>query len=183
MAKVAVILADGFEEIEALTVVDVLRRANITCHMVGFEDRVTGSHAIQVQADRVFDGDLSDYDLIVLPGGMPGSANLRDHELLIAELQKCEQVGKKIAAICAAPIVLNRAGLLKDKGFTCYDGVQEQIADGHYRKETVVVDGQLTTSRGPATALAFAYNLVEQLGGDANGLREAMLYRDVFGLD
>lgn len=183
MAKVAVILADGFEEIEALTVLDVLRRANITCHMVGFEAQVTGSHAIQVQADRVFDGDLSDYDLIVLPGGMPGSANLRDHELLIAELQKCEQVGKKIAAICAAPIVLNRAGLLKDKGFTCYDGVQEQIADGHYRKETVVVDGQLTTSRGPATALAFAYNLVEQLGGDANGLREAMLYRDVFGLD
>lgn len=183
MAKVAVILADGFEEIEALTVVDVLRRANITCHMVGFEAQVTGSHAIQVQADCVFDGDLSDYDLIVLPGGMPGSANLRDHELLIAELQKCEQVGKKVAAICAAPIVLNRAGLLKDKEFTCYDGVQEQIADGHYRKETVVVDGQITTSRGPATALAFAYNLVEQLGGDANALREAMLYRDVFGLD
>lgn len=183
MAKVAVILADGFEEIEALTVVDVLRRANITCHMVGFEAQVTGSHAIQVQADCLFDGDLSDYDLIVLPGGMPGSAHLRDNEQLIAELQKCEQVGKKIAAICAAPIVLNRAGLLKDKEFTCYDGVQEQIADGHYRKETVVVDGQLTTSRGPATALAFAYNLVEQLGGDANGLREAMLYRDVFGLD
>ena len=183
MTKVAVILADGFEEIEALTVVDVLRRANITCHMVGFEAQVTGSHAIQVQADRVFDGDLSDYDMIVLPGGMPGSANLRDHELLIAELQKCEQIGKKVAAICAAPIVLNRAGLLKDKVFTCYDGVQEQIADGHYRKETVVVDGQLTTSRGPATALAFAYNLVEQLGGDVTGLREAMLYRDVFGLD
>ena len=183
MTKVAVILADGFEEIEALTVVDVLRRANITCHMVGFEAQVTGSHAIQVQADRVFDGDLSDYDLIVLPGGMPGSANLRDHELLIAELQKCEQVCKKVAAICAAPIVLNRAGLLKDKEFTCYDGVQEQIADGHYRKETVVVDGHLITSRGPATALAFAYNLVEQLGGDANALREAMLYRDVFGLD
>ena len=183
MAKVAVILADGFEEIEALTVVDVLRRANITCHMVGFEAQVTGSHAIQVQADRVFDGDLSDYDMIVLPGGMPGSAHLRDNEQLIAELQKFEQVGKKVAAICAAPIVLNRAGLLKDKEFTCYDGVQEQIADGYYRKETVVVDGQLTTSRGPATALAFAYNLVEQLGGDADALREAMLYRDVFGLD
>lgn len=183
MAKVAVILADGFEEIEALTVVDVLRRANITCHMVGFEAQVTGSHAIQVQADRVFDGDLSDYGMIVLPGGMPGSVHLRDNEQLIAELQKFEQVGKKVAAICAAPIVLNRAGLLKDKEFTCYDGVQEQIADGHYRKETVVIDGQLTTSRGPATALAFAYNLVEQLGGDANGLREAMLYRDVFGLD
>ena len=183
MTKVAVILADGFEEIEALTVVDVLRRANITCHMVGFEAQVTGSHAIQVQADRVFDGDLSEYDMIVLPGGMPGSAHLRDNEQLIAELQKFEQVGKKVAAIRAAPIVLNRAGLLKDKEFTCYDGVQEQVADGHYRKETVVVDGHLTTSRGPATALAFAYNLVEQLGGDANALREAMLYRDVFGID
>lgn len=183
MAKVAVILANGFEEIEALTVVDVLRRANIVCHMVGFEARVTGSHVIQVQVDRVFDGDLSEYDMIVLPGGMPGSAHLRDNEQLIAELQKFEQVGKKVAAICAAPIVLNRAGLLKDKEFTCYDGVQEQIADGHYRKETVVVDGHLTTSRGPATALAFAYNLVEQLGGDANALREAMLYRDVFGID
>ena len=183
MPKVAVILANGFEEIEALTVVDVLRRANITCHMVGFEDTVAGSHAIQVQADRVFDGNLSEYDMIVLPGGMPGSAHLRDNEQLIAELQKCEQVGKKVAAICAAPIVLNRAGLLKDKEFTCYDGVQEQIADGHYHKETVVVDGNIITSRGPATALAFAYNLVEQLGGDANGLREAMLYRDIFGLD
>ena len=99
MAKVAVILADGFEEIEALTVVDVLRRANITCHMVGFEAQVTGSHAIQVQADRVFAGDLSDYDMIVLPRGMPGSAHLRDNEQLIAELQKFEQVGKKVAAI------------------------------------------------------------------------------------
>ena len=181
MPKVAVILANGFEEIEALTVVDVMRRANITCHMVGFEDKVTGSHAIQVQADRVFDGNLSEYDMIVLPGGMPGSAHLRDNEQLIAELQKCEQVGKKVAAICAAPIVLNRAGLLKDKEFTCYDGVQEQIADGHYHKETVVVDGNIITSRGPATALAFAYHLVETLGGDAESLRNGMLYTDVFG--
>ena len=88
MVKVAVMLAQGFEEIEALTVVDVLRRANITCDMVGFEEQVTGSHAIQVRADRVFDGDLSDYDMIVLPGGMPGSAHLRDNQALIQELQK-----------------------------------------------------------------------------------------------
>ena len=181
MPKVAVILANGFEEIEALTVVDVLRRANITCHMVGFEDTVTGSHAIQVQADQVFNGDLSDYDMIVLPGGMPGSAHLRDNESLISELQKCNQGGKKLAAICAAPIALNRAGLLEGKNFTCYDGVQEQIADGHYHKETVVVDGNIITSRGPATALTFAYHLVETLGGDAESLRNGMLYTDVFG--
>ena len=180
MPKVAVILANGFEEIEALTVVDVLRRANITCHMVGFEDTVTGSHAIQVQANRVFDGNLSEYDMIVLPGGMPGSAHLRDNESLISELQKCNQGGKKLAAICAAPIALNRAGLLEGKNFTCYDGVQEQIANGHYQKETVVVDGNIITSRGPATALAFAYHLVDTLGGDAKSLRNGMLYTDVF---
>lgn len=180
MPKVAVILANGFEEIEALTVVDVLRRANITCHMVGFEDTVTGSHAIQVQADRVFDGNLSEYDMIVLPGGMPGSSHLRDNEQLITELQKFEKIGKKVAAICAAPIALNQAGLLEGRNFTCYDGVQEQIADGHYSKETVVVDGNVITSRGPATALAFAYHLVETLGGDAESLRNGMLYTDLF---
>ena len=180
MAKVAVILANGFEEIEALTVVDVLRRANISCDMVGFEEQVTGSHDIQVTANRVFDGDLSDYDLVVLPGGMPGSANLRDNQALISEIQAFNQEGKKISAICAAPIALHQAGVLKDKHFTCYDGVQENISDGIYRKETVVVDGNLTTSRGPSTALAFAYELVEQLGGDAESLRVGMLYRDVF---
>ena len=180
MPKVAVILANGFEEIEALTVVDVMRRANITCHMVGFEDKVTGSHAIQVLADRVFDGNLSEYDMIVLPGGMPGSAHLRDNEQLVSELQRFEETGKKVAAICAAPIALNRAGLLEGRNFTCYDGVQEQIADGHYHKETVVVDGIIITSRGPATALAFAYHLVEILGGDAESLRNGMLYTDLF---
>lgn len=181
MAKVAVILANGFEEIEALTVVDVLRRANISCDIVGFEEQVTGSHDIQVTADRVFDGDLSDYDLLVLPGGMPGSANLRDNQALISEIQAFNQEGKKISAICAAPIALHQAGVLKDKHFTCYDGVQEQITDGTYQKKTVVVDGNLTTSRGPSTALAFAYELVDQLGGDAESLRVGMLYQDVFG--
>ena len=180
MAKVAVILAQGFEEIEALTVVDVLRRANVSCDMVGFEEQVTGTHDIQVKADRVFDGDLSDYDLLVLPGGMPGSANLRDNQALISEIQAFNQEGKKISAICAAPIALHQAGVLKDKHFTCYDGVQENITDGIYQKETVVVDGNLTTSRGPSTALAFAYELVAQLGGDAESLRVGMLYRDVF---
>ena len=181
MATVAVILAQGFEEIEALTVVDVLRRANISCDMVGFEEQVTGSHGIQVKADRIFDGDLSDYDLVVLPGGMPGSAHLRDNQALISQIKAFDQAGKNIAAICAAPIALQQAGVLKDKHFTCYDGVKEQITDGIYQKQTVVVDGNLTPSRGPSTALAFAYKLVEQLGGDAESLRDGMLYRDVFG--
>ena len=180
MTQVALMLADGFEEIEALTVVDVLRRASISCDMIGIAEKVTGSHAIQVVADKVFDGDLSDYDVIVLPGGMPGSANLRDNDLLIAELQRFNEQGKRLAAICAAPIVLNQAGLLDGKDFTCYDGVQEQILDGNYHKEVVVVEDNIITSRGPATALAFAYELVDKLGGDAKSLREAMLYQSLF---
>lgn len=181
MKKVALMLASGFEEIEALTVVDVLRRAAIHCDMVGFEAQVTGSHAITVRADRIFDGHLTDYDAVVLPGGMPGSANLRDNEMLMAELKRFEAEEKTIAAICAAPIVLANAGVLKNKHFTCYDGVEKQIEDGSYQKDTVVLDGQLLTSRGPATALAFSYALVELLGGDAESLRETMLYTDVFG--
>lgn len=180
MTKVAIILADGFEEIEALTVVDVLRRSNISCDTLGFSELVTGSHAITVQADKVWQGKASEYDMIVLPGGMPGSAHLRDNQDLIQTLQDFRDKDKFIAAICAAPIALDRAGILKDKSFTCYDDVREQITEGTYHKQTVVVDGKLITSRGPSTALAFAYELVSQLGGDGNLLADAMLYNDVF---
>ena len=112
---------------------------------------------------------------------MPGAANLRDNPELIAALQEESSKGKIISAICAAPIVLARAGLLKEKNYTCYDGFEEEIQDGHYQKETVVKDGNLLTSRGPSTALALAYALVEQFGGDAQSLRQGMLYQDVFG--
>ncbi len=88
MTKVAVMLANGFEEIEALTVVDVLRRAGILCDMIGFEKAVTGSHGIAVQADKVWAGKLDDYELVVLPGGMPGATNLRDDDRLMSALQK-----------------------------------------------------------------------------------------------
>ncbi|QRR98372.1 DJ-1/PfpI family protein [Streptococcus anginosus] len=181
MTKVAVMLANGFEEIEALTVVDVLRRAGILCDMIGFEKAVTGSHGISVQADKVWAGKLEDYDLVVLPGGMPGATNLRDDDHLMSALQKMQEEGKWIAAICAAPIALNRAGILKDKQFTCYDGIESDIDSGIYIKQTVVVDGKVITSRGPATALAFAYELVHQLGGDSEQLATAMLYNDVYG--
>lgn len=183
MKKVATILANGFEEIEALTIVDVLRRAGIDCDLIGMEETVTGSHQITVEVDRLWNGDLSDYDGIFLPGGMPGAANLRDNAELITALQEESGKGKTISAICAAPIVLARAGLLKDKHYTCYDGFEEEIQDGHYQKETVVKDGNLLTSRGPSTALALAYALVEQFGGDAQSLRQGMLYQDVFGDD
>lgn len=181
MKKVALMLANGFEEIEALTVVDVLRRAGFVCDMIGFEETVAGSHQITVQADQVWNGDLSAYDMVVLPGGMPGSTNLRDDNRLMNVLKEFQAEDKFVAAICAAPIALDRAGLLNDKNFTCYDGVEEVIENGSYLKQTVVVDGKLITSRGPSTALPFAYELVRQLGGDADQLATGMLFKDVFG--
>ena len=109
MTKVAVMLANGFEEIEALTVVDVLRRAAIECLMVGFDPEVDRFPiGITVKVDEVWSGSLDHFDGIVLPGGMPGAANLRDHEGLIQSLKEAHEQGKSLAAICAAPIVLDR---------------------------------------------------------------------------
>ena len=180
MKKVALMLANGFEEIEALTVVDVLRRAGFICDMIGFEEAVTGSHQITVKADQVWNGNLSAYDMVVLPGGMPGSTNLRDDDRLMEVLQEFQAEDKFVAAICAAPIALDRAGLLNGKNFTCYDGVEANIENGSYQKQTVVIDGKLITSRGPSTALPFAYELVHQLGGDADQLASSMLFKNVF---
>lgn len=181
MTKVAVVFADGFEEIEALSPVDVFRRAGFDCSMLGLESAsVTGSHGIQVAMDGVFDGNLDAYDLVVLPGGMPGSTNLRDHEGLITALQARNKAGKYIAAICAAPIVLNRAGLLEGRKFTCFPGVEEQIAAGDHQTDLVVVDGNIITSRGAGTALAFVYALVDLLGGDGQQLAHTMVYDRLF---
>lgn len=181
MTKVAVVFAEGFEEIEALSPVDVFRRAGFDCSMLGLENvSVTGSHGIQVAMDGVFDGNFDAYDLVVLPGGMPGSTNLRDHEGLITALQARNKAGKYIAAICAAPIVLNRAGLLEGRKFTCFPGVEEQITAGEHQTDLVVVDGNIITSRGAGTALAFAYALVDLLGGDGQHLAHTMVYDRLF---
>lgn len=177
MKKVAVILASGFEEIEALTPVDVLRRANFDVEMIGLTDsQVRGSHGILVEADSLFTGDLSGFDLIVLPGGMPGSVNLRDHDGLIEELQKAVNRGGLVAAICAAPIVLERAGLLEGRRYTCYPGKEADIASGQHLQDKVVVDGPIITSRGAGTSMDFALELVDRLDGDASGLAKAMVY-------
>ncbi|HEL1613943.1 TPA: DJ-1/PfpI family protein [Streptococcus suis] len=179
MVKVAVMLANGFEEIEALAPVDIFRRADFQCDMIGLTSiRVEGSHAIRVEADSLFDGDLSQYDLIVLPGGMPGSLNLRDDDRLIAELQKAVANGKRVAAICAAPIVLDRAGLLDGRRYTCFPGKEADIDLGSHVEENVVVDGPIITSRGAGTSLEFAYTLVDLLGGDGQGLARVMVHKN-----
>ena len=158
MKKVATILANGFEESEALTIVDVLRRAGIDCDLIGMEETVTGSHQITVEVDRLWNGDLSDYDGIFLPGGMPGAGNLRDNAELITALQEESERKNHLCNLCRSHC-FGACRPLKDKHYTCYDGFEEEIQDGHYQKETVVKDGNLLTSRGPSTALALAYAL------------------------
>lgn len=173
-------LADGFEEIEALTVVDVLRRANIAVKMVSIEQSKTvrGAHDIVVSADLLFqEADYDHCEMIVLPGGMPGTANLAKHEGLEKQLNAFAQSGKWLAAICAAPSVLGKLALLKGKHVTSYPGFENQLIGAIYSEERVVRDGKLITSRGPGTAMEFSLELVTLLKNEqtAAALRNSMV--------
>ncbi len=185
--KAAVLLANGFEEGEGLFVIDVLRRAGVICDSVGVEGRdVTGSHGIRVTADLLIkDADIDSYDLVVLPGGLPGADTLRDDETVVSWVRRFALSSDKlVGAICAAPQVLAKAGIVKGKRVTSYPGENfkaifaeaQYVDDNRLTEECVVVDGNLITSRGPATTLPFAYKLVELLGGDAEALKEGMQY-------
>lgn len=166
MTHVLVPLAAGFEEIEAVTIIDVLRRADIKVTTASLsEGAVTGSHGITLMADTTLDDALTrDYDLIALPGGLPGADHLDNDPRIIDALQKLSAKGKPVAAICAAPKVLNSAGLLSGRSATSYPGVLDGN-DIDYRDESVVIDNNIITSMGPSTALDFALTLVEQLEG------------------
>jgi len=179
MARVCVLLADGFEEIEAVTVIDVLRRADVDTTVLGVTGLVVeGSHGIRVHADaRLADAEDRVWDVVVLPGGMPGAARLRDSAEVQSLLRAQHARGGRIAAICAAPIALARAGLLEGRKATSYPTFATELGGVDYREDPVVVDGAITTSRGPGTALAFALALVEDLAGKpkAAELAERML--------
>lgn len=179
MVQATVVLAPGFEEIEAITVIDVLRRANIEVTTLGLNDtRVEGAHGIVVEADDVL-GRRSDqvWDLVVLPGGMPGSAHLRDHPEVQGLIERQFQSGRWLAAICAAPMALGSAGVLRGKEATCYPGFEDHLQGATLRQAPVVVDGHVVTSRGPGTALEFALTLVSlvQSAEVAPTLRQQML--------
>lgn len=166
MEKAYVFLADGFEEIEGLTVVDILRRAQVDTVTVSVMGRktVTGSHRIQVEADAVFEQmNCEDGTLYVLPGGMPGTKHLGAHDGLKKLLLDSFAGGKRIAAICAAPSVLGDLGILCGKKAACYPGFEERLAGAEVTFEPVAVDGTVTTSRGMGTAVPFALALVSQL--------------------
>lgn len=169
MSKAYIFLADGFEEIEALMVVDLLRRADIDITTVAIMGNltVTGRSNISVIADCLFEqvDTFADADLLVLPGGMPGTIYLGEHEGLKGLLQEQFAQNKKIAAICAAPTVFGKMGLLKEKAAACYPGMEEELYCADAREEAVVVDGNVTTSRGLGTALEFSLELIRQLKG------------------
>jgi 4-methyl-5(b-hydroxyethyl)-thiazole monophosphate biosynthesis len=165
MNKVLVALAPGFEEIETITVVDILRRAGARVILAATEEGpVEGSRGVSILPDTLIDQvSESDFDLLVLPGGQPGTSNLQKNEKVKAIIKNMHQDQKLVAAICAAPTVLHSAGILKDVVVTSHPSVQEQLVDTEYSDDRVVVDGHIVTSRSPGTALEFAFKLVEIL--------------------
>ena len=164
MSKVNVYLADGFEEVEGLTVVDLLRRAGIETDMVSIMGRkeITGARKIPVLADKLFE-EQDDPDVIVLPGGMPGTLHLKAHEGLADLIRKADKEGKLLAAICAAPSVLGAAGLLEGRHATCHPGFEEKLTGAITSEDAVVVDGNIITSRGMGTAIDFGLAIVDCL--------------------
>ena len=185
MAKVALITATGCEEGETLTIVDILRRAEIDCDMVGLgAQEIAGTHRITMRCDMVFDGSLDGYDMVVLPGGYGGSDAMRESDELLAALRAAGARGAWVCAICAAPEALGRAGLLEGKRFTCYPGVRNQIENpGTWVDAPVVTDGRLITGQGPAFAYAFAFALVDALGGDSQTVKNRTIYYNVFDVE
>lgn len=164
MKKVAVLLADGFEEIEALTAVDLLRRAQIYVDTVSITEEymVHGAHGINIQTEDLFDEvNFAEFDMIVLPGGMPGAENLEKHEGVRRVIMDFYETGKYIGAICAAPSILGGLGLLKGRRAACYPSVEDKLSGAVIQKVPVIQDGTVITSRGAGTAIDFALKLVE----------------------
>lgn len=169
MPKVLVPLATGCEEIEAVTIIDLLRRAKIEVVSAGLDDQpVTASRGVRLIPDTSLDDTLKqDFDMIVLPGGMPGATHLNNDPRIKNLLKEMAAQGKYTCAICAAPLVLGEAGLLNGKSATSYPGFVDKmnLPGVTYKNDAVVIDGKVITSRGPGTAMDFALALIEVLAG------------------
>lgn len=180
MKKANIYLADGFEEIEALTVADVLRRAGVDLKMISISKtkEVRGAHDITVIADTIYDeADHKAADMLVLPGGMPGTTNLEKHEGLRALIKEFYHNEKYIAAICAAPSILGKMGLLESSMATCYPGFEESLKGAILSEDLVIRHKNIITSKGPGTAILFALELVEILVGKDKSInvKESMI--------
>ena len=181
MSKVLVPIAEGFEELEAVALIDVMRRAEIEVLVAAVKDDliVTGANGIMLKCDRHVEGiGADDIDMIVLPGGWGGTDVLAEDKNVQNILKAMDAKGKIIGAMCAAPFALNAAGVLKPN-YTCYPSVEEKIRLEGYQgdKQQVVTDGNVMTSRGPGTAICFGLQIVKKLAGVEyyNGLREGLL--------
>ena len=168
MGKLYLFLAEGFEEIEALMVVDICRRAKlelVTVSVTG-EREVSGSHNIPVRADALFEEtDFSDLSMLILPGGGLGTTNLENHKALMELMEQCAGEGKYISAICAAPRIPGKHGLLKGEKACCYPGNEEFLLGAEVRQEAAVVSGNYITGRGMGCSMEFAFAIVERMAG------------------
>jgi 4-methyl-5(b-hydroxyethyl)-thiazole monophosphate biosynthesis len=163
--KIAVHLAEGFEEIEAVSIIDVLRRADIDVIVVSVTGKleVTGAHQLKVLADKLFEEvNYDDLFMIVLPGGMPGASNLDAHAGLKAQIMKFSAENKQLAAICAAPLVFGNLGILSGKKVVCYPGFEKYLKGAEILTIPVIESGNLITGRGPGAAIRFALKIVEK---------------------
>lgn len=181
MSKVCVFFGTGYEEIEALTVVDLLRRQGIDTDMVSVmgEKTVVSSHGIPVVMDRLLEEvDFSKVDVLVLPGGMPGTKNLEACVPLMEQVDAFVAEGKLVCAICAAPTILGHRGHLKDRRAICYPGMEEQLTGAVVVFEPAVRDGNIITGRGMGCSIPFGLAIVEYLQGKeaADALAEKIVY-------
>lgn len=184
MKKVMMFFAEGFEEVEALSVVDVLRRGGVEVEMTSIDEGkvVTGSHGIGIITNRnikdVTAEDLEDMDGFLLPGGMPGTLNLKKSERVREILCRGNEKGKLLGAICAAPIVFGACDILKGKKATCYPGFEKELTGAEATTNPVVVDGNIVTSRGVGTALDFGLTLLGILTDEENSkkIKESILH-------
>ena len=166
MSKVAIMLANGCEEIEALTVVDILRRAKITIDTIATmgDKTVISSHNIGILCDKLLEEiNPDEYDAIVLPGGMPGSTNLFDNKTVCDAVIKAVSNGKLVAAICAAPFILGQLGLLNGKKATCYPGFEDKLTGATITGASSVTDGNIITGKGMGAAIDFALDITSYL--------------------
>lgn len=162
--KCAIFLAEGFEDLEAVTLIDLLRRAGFQVDTVSISEKreVTGSRGITVISDKLFgEEDFSDIELLLLPGGMPGVKNLSEKKELLSLIKDFDNKKKYIGAICAAPFVLECAGILKGRKVTSYPGWKEKLPSASYSEEAVVFDKNIITSRGVGTAIDMALKIVD----------------------
>lgn len=172
MKKVAIFFAEGFEEIEALTVVDMCRRAGIDIDMVSVTEslEVTGTHHIPVIVDKELEEiDFEEYDMLVLPGGWPGTPNLEKSFELMKQVKIFGETKKWVAAICAAPSILGHLGLLKGKKACCYPGFEEHLEGAHVTFDRHQVDGNIITGRGMGCAIDFSVAIIDALLGEGKG--------------